>query len=100
MRHEKTFLLETGRTIKVIITGYEIPGQSSIKKELEVLIKEPKEEDFREPIGMSHPQFWKLKRMNNEQARLLQIEYSGVTEKHINKTLKEFEQINASSVMC
>ena len=99
MRHEKTFLLDTGRTIKVIITGYEIPGQSAIQKECEVLIKEPKEEDFRAPIGPSHPQFWKLKRMNNEQARLLQIEYSGVTEKYINKTLKEFEQVMTSSVL-
>ena len=100
MKHEKIFLLETGRTLKVIITGHEIPGDSAIRTETEILIKDPKEEDFRPPIGMSHPQFWKLKRMNDEQARLLQIEYSGATDKHINKTLKEFNQINASPELC
>ena len=99
MIHEKCFSLRTGRIIKVIVRGYFIPTESGINTQVEVLIKDPKEEYFHAPIGMTHPQFWKLKKLNTEQAHLLQIAYSGVSEKHINKTMKEFESIAASSVI-
>lgn len=99
MIHEKSFLLRTGRIIKLIVRGYFIPTESGISTHLEVLIKDPKEEYFHAPIGMTHPQFWKLKRLNPEQAQSLQIAYSGVSEKHINKIMREFENIAASSVV-
>lgn len=98
MIHEKTFMLATGRTAKVIVRGHILPTESEIRKEIEVLIKEPKEDSFHSPIGELHPQFWKLKKLNGEQIRLLQIEYSGVTDKQIKKTLKEFEEAVHSSV--
>lgn len=99
MIHEKTFLLGTGRAVKLIVKGYGTPGESEIRTEINVLVKDPKEEYFHAPIGMSHPQFWKLKRMSSEQARQLQIAYSGILDKHINKAVKEFEEILMSSVL-
>lgn len=91
MTHEKTFTLETGRSVKVIAKALRIDDQAQIETQIEVLIKEPKEEDFRLPIGATHPKYWKLKRLDSRQTRILQIAYSGVTEKQIRKTVKEFE---------
>lgn len=99
MIHEKTFLLETGRAVKVIIRGYSSVMESEISTKLEVLIKDPKEAYFHLPIGITHPQFWKLKRMGQEQAQLLQIAYSGISQKQINKAMKEFRQVATSSVL-
>ena len=99
MIHEKTFLLQTGRIAKIIIRGYFSPTEPAIKTNLEVLIKDPKDEYFHAPIGILHPQFWKLKKMDQEKARLLQITYSGISQKQINKTVREFEEIAASSVL-
>ena len=99
MIHEKTFSLQTGRIIKIIIRGYFSPMEPAIKTSLEVLIKDPKEEYFHTPIGILHPQFWKLKKMDQEKARMLQITYSGISQKQINKAMREFEEIAASSVL-
>jgi len=99
MIHEKTFLHVTGRIIKVIIKGYISPEESTIRTELEVLIKEPKETYFHPPIGLTHPQFWKLKKLDKEQAALLQRAYSGLSDKQLNSAMKEFHEIAQSSVL-
>ena len=99
MTHEKIYLMETGRSVKIIVRGYNSPTESGIRITLEVLIKDPKEEYFHAPIGVLHPQFWKLKKMDNEKARLLQITYSGISQKQINRAVREFEEIAASPVL-
>lgn len=99
MIHEKTFIHATGRVIKIIVRGYISPEESAIRTELEVLIKEPKEEYFHTPIGPTHPQFWKLKKLDKVQAKQLQKSYSGVSDKQINSVLKEFDEIAHSSVL-
>jgi len=99
MIHEKIFTHATGREIKIIIKGFISPEESAIRTELEVLIKEPREEYFHAPIGLTHPQFWKLKRLDKEQAKQLQKSYSGVSDKQINNVLKEFDEIAHSSVL-
>lgn len=93
MKQEKIFALETGRCIKVITEGLLAEDFSKISIIIDVLIKDPKEEDFHLPIMETHPKYWKLKKLNAEQSRMLQIEYSGVTEKQIKKAVKEFEQM-------
>ena len=99
MIHEKTFLLPSGRSAKVIVKGFFSPEESAIRKELDVLIKDNREEYFHAPIGLTHPQYWKLKKLDKEQARQLQIKYSGVSDKQLNKALKEFEEVAHSSVL-
>ncbi|REA60836.1 hypothetical protein DSL64_13075 [Dyadobacter luteus] len=96
MKLEKTFLLPTGRTVKIIAeptAKNEIPFN---KEDFDILIKEPKEEEFHPPIGETHPKYWKLKKLNPREVKLIEIKYSGLSEKQIRNTLKEFEKIRAS----
>jgi geranylgeranyl pyrophosphate synthase len=99
MRQEKIFILETGRAIKVITEGLLADDLSKITVTSRVLIKDPREDDFHLPITETHPKYWKLKKLDQEQARLLHIRYSGVTDKQIRKAVKEFEQMLSPAVM-
>ena len=92
MKNEKVFVLEMGRLAKVITRGKLAEDFSKVIIETEVLIKDAKDEDFHPPIQLSHPKYWKLKKLSAEQARILQFKYSGLTEKHLKKSIKEFEK--------
>ena len=93
MTHEKIFVLETGRSVKVIISNALIQIDSKLELEIDVLIKEPKELEFRPPIGATHPQYWKLKKLDLQHSRVLQMEYSGLSEKHIKIAVKEMKAL-------
>jgi hypothetical protein len=93
---EKTFVLPTGRAVKVITKTTPANEKSYNKTDLDVLIREPKEEDFRPPIGKTHPQYWKLKKLTAQESKLIEIQYSGLSDKQIRNALKEFEKIHAS----
>jgi len=92
MTHEKTFILETGRSVKVIAKALPVKDPSKIETEIEVLIKEPREENYRPAIGQTHPKYWKLRKLDSLKIRMLQIKYSGVSEKQIRKTIREFQE--------
>ncbi|WP_221391925.1 hypothetical protein [Dyadobacter sp. NIV53] len=100
MRHEKAFVLPTGRLVKVIITSYLAEDLSKVSVEIEVFIKDERDEHFRVPIGTAHPRYWKLKRLDSEQARVMQIRYSGLTQRQLRRALKEFEQMPAPVKTC
>ena len=87
MTLEKTLVLETGRSVKVITQHANLVDQENI--ELDILIKEPKEEHFRPPIGVTHPKYWKLKNMDPKKSRLLQLRYSGLSAKQVRKVVRE-----------
>lgn len=96
MKLEKTFVLPTGRAVRVT-TKPTLPKEKPYNKiDLEVLIKEPREEDFHPPIGKTHPQYWKLKKLSAQESKLIEIQYSGLSDKQIRNALKEFEKIHAS----
>lgn len=92
MTHEKIFTLKTGRSVKVIIHEKEKMDASELN--IDVLIKEPKEPEFRLPINDSHPKFWKLKRLNQQHASKLQLLYSGIKKKQIKSAMNEFYAAN------
>ncbi|WP_149243636.1 hypothetical protein [Dyadobacter sp. 32] len=92
MTHEKTFILVTGRSVKVIAKASPVKDQSNFETEIEVLIKEPREENYRPAIGQTHPKYWKLRKLDSIKTQLLQIKYSGVSEKQIRKTIREFRE--------
>ncbi|OJV12905.1 MAG: hypothetical protein BGO21_04020 [Dyadobacter sp. 50-39] len=98
MTHEKIFVLETGRAVKVKVEGVLASDLSKVSIQVDVLIKDPKEEEFRPPIGLTHPKYWKLKNLEPEKAGLLQIQYSGVHRKQIRKTIREFDKLHALEV--
>lgn len=98
MTHEKVFILETGRAVKVMVEGVLAEDLSKVSIQVDVLIKDPKEEEFRPPIGPTHPKYWKLKNLDDEKAGLLQIQYSGVARKQIRKTIREFDKMHALEV--
>ncbi|MCF0049110.1 hypothetical protein MUK70_04545 [Dyadobacter chenwenxiniae] len=88
MTHEKTLILQTGRCVKVISQWKNPMNPGEI--EIDVLIKDPSETHYRPPIGLTHPKYWKLKRMGAEKSKQLQIQYSGLTEKQLRSVVKEF----------
>lgn len=90
MTHEKTFTLDTGRSVK-LITKTDVKCQGGT--DIEVLIKEPKEENYRLPIGKTHPKYWKLKGLDARKTRMLQMRYSGISDKQIRKAIKEFNEL-------
>lgn len=98
MTHEKVFILETGRAVKVSVEGVLAEDLSKVSIQVDVLIKDPKDEEFRPPIGLTHPKYWKLKGLDPEKASALQIQYSGVHRKQIRKTIREFDKLHALEV--
>ena len=92
MTLEKTFLLPTGRAVKVITKVPLAENETEVRLGLDVLIKDPKEEDFRHPIGMDHPKYWKLKKLDSRQSKIVEIQYSGISDKQIRKAVMEFKQ--------
>ncbi|KAA6436980.1 hypothetical protein FEM33_19860 [Dyadobacter flavalbus] len=92
MIHEKIFNLKTGRSVKVII--HDVKQTEISELNIDVLIKEPNEPEFRRPIHHSHPQYWKLRRLDREHASKLQILYSGIKKKHIKSAINEFYAAN------
>ena len=62
MIHEKIFQLKSGREVKVIVKGFHLHDNPQFSTDCEILIKDPKEKYFRTPIGINHPQYWKMKR--------------------------------------
>ncbi|MCF0069115.1 hypothetical protein LZD49_01445 [Dyadobacter sp. CY261] len=98
MTYEKIFVLETGRAVKVMAEGVLANDLSKVSIQVDVLMKDPKDEDFRPPIGPTHPKYWKLKSLDPEKARRLQIQYSGVHRKQIRKTIREFDKLHALEI--
>lgn len=80
---ERILRLQTGRSVKVI-------AQNLSEPEMDVLIKEPKEQYYHPPIGLAHPKYWKLKQMDEQKAKLMQIRYSGLTSKQLRQIIQEF----------
>jgi hypothetical protein len=89
MKLEKTLSLENGRSVKVITQPVNPTDPS--KFEIDVLIKEPRETHYRPPIGLTHPKYWTLKRMDSNKSRQMQIQYSGLSEKQVRNVLKELK---------
>ncbi|KAA0991357.1 hypothetical protein [Dyadobacter aurulentus] len=93
MIHEKIFHLKSGREVKIVVKGYFLNDNPQVNTEYEVLIKEPKEMFFRTPIGANHPQYWKMKRSTTQQAKLLMLEYSGISQRQVSLAITEFNKI-------
>jgi hypothetical protein len=95
MKLEKTFLLPTGRAVKITAESALASTVELNKEDFDILIKEPREEYFRPPISETHPKYWKLKKLNPLEIKLIEIRYSGLSDKQIRNTLKEFEKIRS-----
>jgi hypothetical protein len=93
MIHEKIFQLKSGREVKIIVKGIFLHDNPQFNTEYEILIREPKEKYFRTPIGVNHPQYWKMKRSSTNQAKMLLLEYSGASQRQVNQALSEFNRI-------
>lgn len=83
-------LLRTGRSVKIM--AQPIQSQDTFDMQVSVLIKDPRELYFHPPIEISHPKYWKLRSLPAEKSRMLQIQYSGISNKEIRKALKEFNK--------
>lgn len=92
MIHEKIFTLKSRREVKVTFTASYLPTNQELKTNYEILIREPGEKSFRTPIGISHPKYWKLQTVTEEQGRELILRYSGLSRKQIDLVEREFHQ--------
>ncbi|WP_221390012.1 hypothetical protein [Dyadobacter sp. NIV53] len=88
MKQEKIILLQTSRSVKIIAEQEQ--SQDGAQLEVNVLIKEANENNFHPPIGITHPKYWKLRKLPVHKSRILQIQYSGLSNKEIRKAMKEF----------
>ncbi|GLU53849.1 hypothetical protein [Dyadobacter frigoris] len=93
MIHEKVFTLKNRREVKVIFKATYLPTTQKLKTDYEILIREPGEKLFREPIGISHPKYWKLQTVSKEQGRELILLYSGISHKQLQSAENEFNQL-------
>ena len=93
MTHEKIFSLSIGREAKIIVKGQPFKTNKEVLLELEFLIKDTSDRNFRLPIGTDHPQYWKLKKYTAEKCQYLQLEYSGISKREVMEAVKEFKQI-------
>ena len=98
MIYKKTYLQLSGRSLMVVVKGFINSEEYDVTTELEVLVKEPDEKDFYPPVGIGHFAYEKLLSLGKDDARQLQIIYSGITLKQMNQTLTEFEQIKRSAI--
>ena len=89
---ENTILLKTGRTVKLTAKRKCSPNFPELDLDLEVLVKDPYEKDFRPPILITHPKYYKLKSLPPNQQILIQIRNSGLDSKQIKRALKELKQ--------
>ncbi|MBE9461294.1 hypothetical protein ACFP1I_20915 [Dyadobacter subterraneus] len=87
--YETVITLNTGRCVKIFVAENKIDAII----ELKILVKDPSDNSFRPLIGKSHPLYWKLKKLNSPKSKLLELSYSGIDKKQIQKIIKEF-QIN------
>ncbi|TDE11282.1 hypothetical protein [Dyadobacter psychrotolerans] len=90
---EKIFKLAENREAKIVIRGQHLRNSNTIDIDFEFLIKDSNETNYRPPIGLNHPQFWKLKKSTQEKSQLLQLEYSGVSRRQVRAAIDEFEQV-------
>ena len=95
MKLEKTFRQAVDREAKLVLTGTRLKGKKEIVIEMEFLIKEIYDQQFRVPIDINHPKYWKLQRLTAENANYMQLEYSGISKKQVLAALKEFENVFA-----
>ncbi|WP_221393213.1 hypothetical protein [Dyadobacter sp. NIV53] len=92
MVHEKIFNLSIDRDAKIIVEGSFPNLGREIIINLQFLIKDKNDRYFRAPIGIYHPQYWKLKKLTPEKSQMLQLEYSGISRKQLNLAIREFKQ--------
>jgi hypothetical protein len=93
MIHEKVFTLKNRREVKVTFKASYLPNTQEASTDYEILIREPGEKDFRNPIGISHPKYWKLQTVSKEHGRELTLLYSGISQKQLRVVEKEFYQM-------
>ena len=93
MVHEKIFKLAVGREAKIVMKGYLLKNSMEIAIEFEFLLRDSHEKYFRDPIGVNHPRYWRLKRSDHEKSQLLQLEYSGISKKQLSAAIEEFKKL-------
>lgn len=93
IKHEKHIVLAPGREAKLVILADVHTHMPLMTLDLEFLIRDQEDRTFRLPIGKNHPKYWKLQGMSAEKAKFMQLEYSGISRRQINETLREFESM-------
>lgn len=90
MKVKKMFLLRDGRIVSVS-RATATPTSQLTLSELDVSIKEPRDEFFHAPIELTHPKYWKLKTLDPSRQRILQLKYSGLNKKEIGIALTDLK---------
>ena len=90
---KKMFLLRSGRIVSVT-SSLRVQAASLTAAQLEVSVKEPQEDSFHAPIQTAHPKYCKLKTLDEDRQRILQLKYSGLNKKEIDLALEGLRQLN------
>ena len=91
MNLEKVFYLSVGRLARIVVHGRPGKRSNELLIDLEFSIKDNHDTSFRPPIGVNHPQYWKLKNADPAKSQKLQLEYSGISRKQLKEAIQEFQ---------
>ena len=89
---EKTIVLSTGRIVRMTAKKMESLNYLHPGLELDVTIKEAREDNFHPPIETKHPKYWKFRTMDSDRQLLLKIQYSGLNKRQTKQAIQELQQ--------
>lgn len=72
--YTKNFLPSEWMISKVMAKSGVSTSKTFANPEIDILIKDLKENDFRPPIGTTHSQYWKMKNLDSQKSKFLKIE--------------------------
>ncbi|GGH26772.1 hypothetical protein GCM10007423_12010 [Dyadobacter endophyticus] len=99
MVHEKIFKVGVAREVKVIVKGFPSKDLKRVSKFFEIRVKEAGQALFQNPTGISLPVPQQIHKPDQKQLAGKVIALSGISETHIQVTVREFDRILESSVL-
>ncbi|MEO6285367.1 MAG: hypothetical protein ABIN80_09415 [Dyadobacter sp.] len=87
---EKVVLLRTGKMVKIVSRQLQDNDLHKTDNQVDVLVREQDQENFRPFLSISHPKYWKFINLNPRQSIILQLKYSGLSKKEIALVIEEF----------
>ncbi|MCF0069685.1 hypothetical protein LZD49_04325 [Dyadobacter sp. CY261] len=99
MMHEKIFIDDSLREVKIIVKGYPSTDQKSVSKFFDVMIREAGQSQFQRPINLNLPIAFDAEKIAGKQLVSQVMAANGIREKDVEIAVTEFNEIVNSSVL-
>ena len=91
--NERLLILKTGRSVKVVASRTGNKDLTTAEIEWDILIKDPKDQQFHPLISSSHPMFWKIKKLTPMRRKLVELQYAGINKRETKKIFTEWNML-------